>query len=188
MPTPGEAIRAYLAGVAAEGLPAVATGGGGAGGGHPGHRGRGELHQQRLALFGAGLGRPGLARLQVLNDFEALALSLPRLGPAQRHTRPAGWRRAAPAQTLAVVGPGTGLGVGGVLPTAAGWAAIAGEGGHVTLAAADEEEAALLAWVRRAMAMSRPSACCRAWACRCCTRRWRWPAGPSRHALVGRGS
>jgi glucokinase len=48
-----------------------------------------------------------------------------------------------------VIGPGTGLGVGGVLPTSAGWAAIAGEGGHVTLAAADEEEAALLAWVRR---------------------------------------
>jgi glucokinase len=92
----------------------------------------------------------GLARLLVLNDFEALALSLPRLGPAQRHT-PAGWLAPGehPAQTLAVIGPGTGLGVGGVLPTSAGWAAIAGEGGHVTLAAADEEEAALLAWVRR---------------------------------------
>jgi len=48
----------------------------------------------------------------MLNDFEALALSLPRLGPGQM--RP----HAAPPRamgTLAVIGPGTGLGVGAVV-------------------------------------------------------------------------
>ena len=88
----------------------------------------------------------GLRELRVLNDFEALALSLPRLGAHQ--IRPHG---AAPrAQgTLAVIGPGTGLGVGGVVHTAAGWQALAGEGGHATLAATDDFQAALLQQVRR---------------------------------------
>lgn len=83
----------------------------------------------------------GLESLQVLNDFEALALSLPRLRPSQ--LRPHG---AVPAArgTLAVVGPGTGLGVGGVIETARGWVALPGEGGHATLAPADDHESALL--------------------------------------------
>jgi glucokinase len=88
----------------------------------------------------------GLESLQVLNDFEALALSLPRLKPTQ--LRPHGALPAATG-TLAVIGPGTGLGVGGVTPTAQGWVALPGEGGHATLAAADDHEAALLAFARR---------------------------------------
>nr|WP_316642324.1 glucokinase [uncultured Roseateles sp.] len=88
----------------------------------------------------------GLQALLVLNDFEALALSLPRLQPSQ-------WRAhgAAPLHqgTLAVIGPGTGLGVAGVLQTPAGWVALASEGGHATLAAGDDFESALLARVRQ---------------------------------------
>jgi glucokinase len=86
----------------------------------------------------------GVAELRLLNDFEALALALPTLAPAQ-------WRGDAPRgrRTLAVVGPGTGLGVAAALPTPAGWVAVAGEGGHATLAAADDTEAALLADLRR---------------------------------------
>jgi glucokinase len=87
----------------------------------------------------------GLDSLQVLNDFEALALSLPRLKPQQ--LRPHGALPAADG-TLAVIGPGTGLGVGGVIPTAQGWVALPGEGGHATLSAADDHEAALLAYAR----------------------------------------
>ncbi len=87
----------------------------------------------------------GLESLLVLNDFEALALSLPRLTPAQ-------WQaHAAPpvaCGTLAVIGPGTGLGVGGVVQTAAGWVALPGEGGHATLAPADDFEDALLRHAR----------------------------------------
>ncbi|MCB1996067.1 MAG: glucokinase [Rhodoferax sp.] len=87
----------------------------------------------------------GLQRLCVVNDFEALALSLPRLRPAQ-------WRAhgAAPvaAGTLAVIGPGTGLGVGGVVHTEAGWMALPGEGGHATLAPMDDLESEVLRHAR----------------------------------------
>lgn len=88
----------------------------------------------------------GLDELLMLNDFEALALSLPRLSPAQ--LRPHGALPQARG-TLAVVGPGTGLGVAGLVQTRRGWAAVAGEGGHATLCASDDFEVALLAAVRR---------------------------------------
>jgi glucokinase len=51
--------------------------------------------------------------------------------------------------TLAVIGPGTGLGVGGVVQTRHGWVALPGEGGHATMSACDDFEAAVLAVVRR---------------------------------------
>ena len=93
-----------------------------------------------------------LDALLVLNDFEALALSLPRLRSGQVRAI-AGRGGAAPAGlsggALAVIGPGTGLGVAGLVPTRHGWVAIPGEGGHATLSAADEFESALLAAVRR---------------------------------------
>lgn len=90
--------------------------------------------------------RLGLDALLVLNDFEALALSLPTLGTEQ--LRPiSGLPRAE--GTLAVLGPGTGLGVGAVTRTPAGWQALPGEGGHVTLAAGDDFEAEILRLARR---------------------------------------
>ena len=88
----------------------------------------------------------GLERLLLLNDFEALALSLPRLGPGQLRAHGA---LPVPHGTLAVIGPGTGLGVAGLVEAAGGWLALPGEGGHATLAAGDEFESALLDWVRR---------------------------------------
>jgi glucokinase len=87
----------------------------------------------------------GLQGLLMLNDFEALALSLPRLGAQQ--LRPHG-PLPQPHGTLAVIGPGTGLGVGGVLQTRHGWVAVSGEGGHATLAPADDFEGELLKVVR----------------------------------------
>lgn len=89
----------------------------------------------------------GVERLLVLNDFEALALSLPCLTPQQVRVAGPHPRRDA---ALAVIGPGTGLGVGGVLPTAHGWVAVPGEGGHATLAPMDDFESELLAHVRKA--------------------------------------
>jgi glucokinase len=89
----------------------------------------------------------GLDRLLMLNDFESLALSLPRLGALQ--LRGHGERLPGAGGLLAVVGPGTGLGVSAVVPTGQGWLALPGEGGHATLAAADDLESALLARVRQ---------------------------------------
>jgi len=92
----------------------------------------------------------GLETLLVLNDFEALALSLPRLQSTQ--LRAFGQPRAHAQGTLAVIGPGTGLGVAGVVQTSRSWVALAGEGGHSTLAPIDDFESQLLQHVRHAHA------------------------------------
>ena len=90
----------------------------------------------------------GLAQLRLLNDFEALALSLPALQPAQ--LRAVGRTpEPPPGGVLAVVGPGTGLGVASIVPHAGRWVAVPGEGGHATLAPNDELESAVLAAARR---------------------------------------
>jgi len=89
-----------------------------------------------------------LDRLEVINDFAALAHAVPRLGPGDRATIRAGAKGAA--GPIGVIGPGTGLGVAAVIPNGAGgWVPLASEGGHVTLAAADERDDALLAELRR---------------------------------------
>ncbi|GAP37041.1 glucokinase [Piscinibacter sakaiensis] len=91
----------------------------------------------------------GLQRLRVVNDFTALALALPVLAADELEAVGGG----APVEGAAwgLVGPGTGLGVGGLLPApGGGWSPIAGEGGHVTLAGADDREDAVLRELRRA--------------------------------------
>jgi glucokinase len=82
--------------------------------------------------------RLGLRRLVVLNDFEALALSLPDLAGADLETIRMGV--AEPDSPLAILGPGTGLGVSGLVPCGSGWRALRAEGGHRDLAAAAERE------------------------------------------------
>jgi glucokinase len=85
----------------------------------------------------------GLQRLVVINDFTALALSLPSL---QAHElRQVGGGAARAHAPMALIGPGTGLGVSGLVPAGVQWVALAGEGGHVTLPATTEREAALIA-------------------------------------------
>jgi glucokinase len=83
-----------------------------------------------------------LRRLTVLNDFAALAHALPRLEPADRHR--VGGGQAAPGAAMAVIGPGSGLGVATLAPAAETWTAVAGEGGHVTVPAMDDTEAAVI--------------------------------------------
>ena len=90
-----------------------------------------------------------LDELLILNDFEALALSLPRLRAGQWRAVDQLARPQPPAgAALAVIGPGTGLGVSGIVATPHGWAAVPGEGGHASLSAANDFEAAVLAAVR----------------------------------------
>ena len=85
----------------------------------------------------------GLERLVVINDFTALALGLPSLGADDLY-RVGGGEPVAGAP-VAVLGPGTGLGVSGLFPTpAGGWVPITGEGGHVSLAPVDVREQAVL--------------------------------------------
>lgn len=87
-------------------------------------------------------------RLVVINDFTALALALHVLEPAD--LRQVGRGRAVPDAPLAVLGPGTGLGVSGLLRAKSGeWVPVTGEGGHVTLAASDDREQAVIALLRQ---------------------------------------
>ena len=90
----------------------------------------------------------GLKRLVVINDFTALALSLPALAPTD--LRAIGGGTAVREAPMAVLGAGTGLGVSGLLRSGSGnYLPINGEGGHVSLAACDELEAAIIERLRR---------------------------------------
>ena len=78
--------------------------------------------------------RLSLQKLKVINDFTALALALLSL-PASQRTQ-LGGQTPCTHSAIALIGPGTGLGVSGLIPHGSkGWSAIAGEGGHITLAA-----------------------------------------------------
>lgn len=88
----------------------------------------------------------------LINDFEALALALPRLADDDLRLIGAEGRqpRIDRTEPMAVIGPGTGLGVAGCVPDGCGgFVALATEGGHVTLAASDEREDDLLRAARR---------------------------------------
>jgi glucokinase len=90
----------------------------------------------------------GLDRFAVVNDFTAVALSVRHLGSADV-VKLGGGEPLADA-SIAVLGPGTGLGVSALVPSPLGeWVALATEGGHVTMAATDDREAALLAWLSK---------------------------------------
>jgi len=88
-----------------------------------------------------------LNRLEVINDFTALALALPHLTP--EHRLQVGGGAPAPGAPLGVLGPGSGLGVSGLIPVGTGWIALAGEGGHATMAPATDRESAVLDRMRR---------------------------------------
>ncbi|MDD5298352.1 MAG: glucokinase [Rhodocyclaceae bacterium] len=86
--------------------------------------------------------RIGLDTFLVLNDFSALAMALPFLGDGElvRLDRDGESRHGVKA----VIGPGTGLGVAGLVPVGDGWQALATEGGHVDFAPSDRQEMEML--------------------------------------------
>jgi glucokinase len=90
--------------------------------------------------------RLGVDRLLVLNDFTALALALPALSAEE--LEPVGGGKAIAGEALALVGPGTGLGVGCLLVAGDGVLPLASEGGHVTLSASGEREERVIAALR----------------------------------------
>jgi glucokinase len=91
--------------------------------------------------------RLGFHRLEVINDFTALALALPHLAPEDR--QPIGGGTPAAGAPIGVLGPGTGLGVSGLICAGAGWIALAGEGGHATMAPDSDRESTVLDHMRR---------------------------------------
>lgn len=89
--------------------------------------------------------RLGLDQLQVVNDFTALAMSLPAL--AEADLVQVGGGKPVAQRAIGLLGAGTGLGVSGLIPCGGDYAPLDGEGGHVTLAASNSHEAALIAWL-----------------------------------------
>lgn len=90
--------------------------------------------------------RFGLHRLTVINDFGALAWALPTFGAGDKVQIGPG--EPAPGSPLAVLGPGSGLGVASLAPSTDGWTALAGEGGHVTLPASNSQEQQVIELIR----------------------------------------
>lgn len=103
-------------------------------------------HPWRFSIRALGE-RFGFERLEVINDFTALALALPHLKPEER--LPVGGGATLTAMPIGVLGPGSGLGVSGLVPSKSGWIALTGEGGHATMAPASDRESAVLDRMRR---------------------------------------
>ncbi len=104
-----------------------------------------ELAAERLRREFAG------AAVELLNDFAAVAYSLPLLGSADLRTigpQPMA-PLDAPSCTVGVLGPGTGLGVAGLIRRSGQSVPISGEGGHVGFAPESDRQSALLAELRR---------------------------------------
>ncbi len=81
-------------------------------------------------------------QLHILNDFTALALSVPHL--SENFLVQCGGKVAVPDSAIAVIGPGTGLGVSGLLPDGkGGWFALHSEGGHTSAACHTDREIAV---------------------------------------------
>ena len=89
----------------------------------------------------------GLDRLVVVNDFTAAAMGIPLLPEEDRLQ--VGDGEAVAGEVIGVIGPGTGLGVSGLVQGATGWTALAGEGGHVTMAGVNDRESAVLSQLRQ---------------------------------------
>lgn len=90
--------------------------------------------------------RLGFERLRAINDFTAVALALPRLSPADR--RQVGGAAPVEGKPIAVLGPGSGLGASGLVPTGSGWVALTAEGGHATMPPANDRESNVLDLMR----------------------------------------
>jgi glucokinase len=73
----------------------------------------------------------GLQELILLNDFEAISLSLPGLAPDD--IDPIGEGTSRESGTRAIIGPGTGLGVGALVRGRESWIPVPGEGGHIDI-------------------------------------------------------
>lgn len=73
----------------------------------------------------------GFEHVLLVNDFEAQALAAASLGA--EFLEPLGLNSEAPIASRVVLGPGTGLGVAGLLHSQEVWVPVPGEGGHVDM-------------------------------------------------------
>jgi glucokinase len=80
----------------------------------------------------------GLDEVLVVNDFEAQALAVVALGP--EHLEQIGGGEPEHGHGRVVLGPGTGLGVAGLVHSRGIWIPVPGEGGHVDMGPRSERD------------------------------------------------
>lgn len=85
-------------------------------------------------------------RLLVINDFTAQALALPHLKDQDRTV--VGGGKATPGFPIGVLGPGSGLGVSGLIPAGKRYVPLTGEGGHSTMSPFTDREGAVVRAMR----------------------------------------
>ena len=90
--------------------------------------------------------RFGFSSLQLINDFVANALAVPSLTAAD--CMRVGGGAPVSGAPVGIIGPGSGLGVSTLITVDGEIVSLQGEGGHVTMAAADAREAAVLELMR----------------------------------------
>ena len=91
--------------------------------------------------------RFGLTRVHIINDFEALAWSLPHL--TRDDIGKIGGREPAVEAPMVVLGPGTGLGVAAYVPREKGALVFHSEGGHATMPSGSLREDAIIEILRQ---------------------------------------
>jgi glucokinase len=89
----------------------------------------------------------GFSPARLVNDFEAVAWSLPHL--AADRLRQIGGRQPVAGTPLVALGPGTGLGMAVNIPHAAGHIVLSSEGGHATMAGNSLREDAVIGHLRQ---------------------------------------
>jgi glucokinase len=91
--------------------------------------------------------RFGFAGVHIVNDFEAVAWSLPLI--AADDVRMIGGGAPKPGAPMVVLGPGTGLGVAAYIPGKGDGSVMRGEGGHVTMPSNNAREDAIIGALRQ---------------------------------------
>jgi glucokinase len=89
----------------------------------------------------------GLSDIVVLNDFEAQALAVVALGEADMQRIGPGM--AEPLAGRVVLGPGTGLGVAGLIHANHRWVPVPGEGGHMDIGPRSPRDFAVFPHIER---------------------------------------
>src|SRR5262249_15268232 len=89
----------------------------------------------------------GFKTISLINDFEAIVHALPHLSAPD--VKPLAIAKPLPKEPMAVIGPGTGLGMAGLVRRGGGMTAIATEGGHATLPGVTAREDSVITHLRR---------------------------------------
>jgi len=94
----------------------------------------------------------GLARLDFINDYTAIAHAVPLLTDSQKVQIGSG--QIVANKPISICGPGTGLGVANVVPAGnvngkTQWLSLGGEGGHADFAPVDDTEMKILAFLQK---------------------------------------